>query len=247
MRDSTELWMLFGWSRYEASAYNFLARTRPMSAKELSTRAGIHDSKIYAAMAVLEEKGYVKVIGNSRNKIYDAQNPRYVLEHELKRFQTDVRNKIKHLEAQWETREGKNFSENEAAWVVKDAGIAIELKQMLKKAKHSIKIIDDKMNWPTKKDLNMLRDLARSGRIKINVISANTDILSQLAGFGCNVKIFPELEHNWYIVDDSSVLLITGANPPTGTVLHNKTTAKVLAKEFVELFSKAKDAEVKKK
>ncbi|MEW6069758.1 MAG: helix-turn-helix domain-containing protein [Candidatus Thermoplasmatota archaeon] len=247
MRDSTEIWMLFGWSRYEASAYNFLARTHPMSAKELSVKAGIPDSKIYGAMASLEEKGYVKVIGNSRKKIYDAQNPRYVLEHELKKFQGAARNKIKHLEALWEIREEKTFSESENSWVVKGApGIAIELKQMLKKAKRNIKIIDETMSWPTKKDLNMLRDLVRSGRVKINAMSANTDILNQLADFGCNVKILQEPEHNWYIIDDSSVLLITGSKSPTGTVLHNKTTAKVLAKEYDELFSKAKAMEMKK-
>lgn len=248
MRDSTEVWKLFGWSLYEASAFNFLARTHPMTAKDLSLKAGIPDSKVYTALSSLEERGYVKVIGKSRKKIYDAENPGYVLEQELKRFQGHVRNKIKPLEAQWEMRERNTFSENEASWVVKDtAGIIIELRQMFKKAKHTIKIIDKIIDWSTKKDLDIFKDLVKNKGIKINVLSTNIDMLNQLASLGCNAKTLSELEHNWYVVDDGSVLLITGNSPPTGTVLHNKTMAKLLVKEYNELFSKANDIKVKKK
>lgn len=234
------------WPRYEAYAYSTLFHTGPMTAIEIAIAANIPRTRIYDVLSSLYKKGRVHKKG-SRPTVYEALHPRYILEQELANIRTKIELELKDLEGGWDVKEERSFYNTEKVWTVEGTnGIAIELRELLRKAKRNIKIACRNFSWGTKKELDLMKELIVKEGVKINVLSTNLDTLKNIGGFGCDTKIVHELEQDWYIVDDKFALLVTGSNPATGIVVYDKPTVKLVVEKHDALLKKAKDIEVRK-
>ena len=98
MVDLTE----FGLTDYENTVYNALVQTGISKAHQLSQKSGVPYGKIYTVLASLEQKGFVKNVGEPKQFV--AADPKVVLreiaqkkEKELEKFKTHAEKAIEHL------------------------------------------------------------------------------------------------------------------------------------------------------
>ena len=223
-----------GWTVYESSAYCAIVETGPLKAIDLAIKAKIPQGRIYEVITSLANKGWLKKIG-TRPAIYDAQNPRRVLEAELDTMQKKMARSLEDAEQAWELRTGRIGDADDKSWTVLGIhGIILEVRNLCENAKKSIKIVDSSLNWFNGSDFHRFEDWINGG-IKMSVISTNSSIneLKRLVNVGANAYLTKNEDLSFYIIDDK-VILMKLDSPDSGTIVRDSK----LTKMFVDRFNK---------
>lgn len=223
-----------GWTVYESSAYCAIVESGPLKANNLAIKANIPQGRIYQVIASLADKGWLKKTG-TRPAIYDAQNPRRVLEAELDTMQKKMARSLEDAEQAWELRTGRIGDADDKSWTVSGIhGIILEARNLCESAKKSIKIVDSSLNWLNGSDFHRFEDWINGG-IKVSVISINSSIneLKRLVNAGADAYVTKNEDLSFYIIDDK-VILMKLDSPDSGTIVRDSK----LTKMFVDRFNK---------
>lgn len=230
----------FGWTKYEAACYSALVRAGAMKASRVASEADIMQSKIYQPLSTLEEKGYVKIT-DENPKIYEAQNPKYVMEQEERRFNQEKRDVLEKLQEGWEIGAEAQNAENNA-WVVQGReGLVMELSRLLDNTDESIKVFDSRLVRAPRDVVDKLADQADEVDVQVVAGSQSRDQLHRLQKEGADVRERTELMRSaYYIFDDDKVLLnLSGGR--TSTVVEDTDIVTIISQDFEDIYKEASE------
>lgn len=229
-----------GWTMYESSAYCAIVENGRLKANDLAIKAGIPPGRVYEVIMNLVNKGWLKKIGE-RPSIYDAQNPRHVLQMELDKLQKKMAESLVDAEQVWELRTGRIGDTDDKSWTVAGIhGIILEVRSLFTNAKSSVKMVDTDLSWLTGSDFHKFEDLTKKG-IKVSVVSSNASIneLKRLGNDGAQVYASTKQNPSFYIVDNELVLMKL-FSPDNGTVVRDTTLAKMFDDKYNEIIKSAR-------
>lgn len=235
-----------GWTVYESSAYCAIVENGPMKANDLAIKSGIPPGRIYEVISTLANKGWLKKTG-MRPTIYDAQNPRLVLERELDKLEKEMTESLETAEEAWELRTGRIGDLDDKSWTVSGIhGIILEVRSLCLGAKKSIKIVESALGWLTGSDVHKFEDLSKKN-IKISVIGTDAYIndLRRLSDTGIDANVSKKQNMSFYIIDDEIVLMKLNS-PDSGTIVRDENIAKMFVTKFDKMIKMAKKVEVEK-
>ena len=228
------------WTMYESSAYCAIVENGPLKANDLAIKAGIPPGRVYEVIMNLVNKGWLKKTGE-RPAIYDAQNPRLVLQMELDKLQKKMAESLADAEQAWDLRSGHIGDTDDKSWTVSGIhGIILEVRNLLTNSKSSVKMVDSDLSWLTGRDFHKFEDLIKEG-IQVSVISSKASIneLKRFADVGSQAYVTNTQTPSFYIIDNELVLMKL-VNPDNGTVVRDTTMAKMFDDKYNEIIKSTK-------
>ena len=220
------------WTEYESTAYAALVDRGAMNPTDVIDYTDIPSGRIYDTLKSLEKRGAVIQI-DDRPKLYDAQNPRIVLNTHFQSLEQKIANTLKNAEEAWEHRVQTINNNNEIhAWSVRGRrGISIQLRSFMESCKKSVLIVDRDISWIGRRDDKIIRNLIQNN-VEVKIISSASfrENLEHLNSLQVETK-WGDLSSDYYIIDDSLVMLKVG-NPPSGVVIREETFLKKMIKDF---------------
>lgn len=233
----------FGWSNYEAACYAALVRYGGMKASRVASETEIRKSKVYEPLNNLEENGYVKVTSQNP-KVYDAQNPRRVVELEQRQFNRESQQVLEQLQESWEIQEELQ-PKKDHAWIVSSRdGAEMELSKLVEEAENSIKGFDRMLIRTPREVVEQLENQAENG-MEIELVggSQSRDRLTRLQRAGATVRELTEINRSsYYIADNERVLLNIGGGETT-VVFEDADIANIIKNDFRNTFKEASKVE----
>jgi len=229
-----------GWTMYESSAYCAIVENGASKANDLAIKAGIPSGRVYEVITSLVNKGWLKKTGN-RPSIYDAQNPRLVLQHELEKLQKKMDESLEDAEQVWEFRTGRIGDADDKSWTVSGIhGIILEARNLCTDAKSSIKISESSLSWFTGSAFHKFEDMIKKG-VQVFVVSTNASLneLKRLGNAGAHVYLTNRQNPSFYVIDNELVLMKL-ASPDNGTIVRDTTLAKMFDDKYNEIVKSAK-------
>lgn len=224
-----------GWESYESKAYCTLVKYGASKLNDLSFRSHVPEGKIYSIMARLEKRGAVLKTGK-RPQIYDAQNPRHILENEQNQLIKKCAQALESAEQAWEIRTEK-MDETEKVWQMMGiSGILGEIRRSSESSCNSIIMLISDLDWFTSKDSNMIESYLNNGGV-IDIVTLN-DLKSNIQNRldpRINIRISEELPMNFCIFDCNTVLWITG-NYEVASIIKDESLVALLEIEFGKIF-----------
>lgn len=238
LRDALET---FGWNKSEAACYAALVRFGGMKASRVASETGIRKSKVYEPLNRLEEEGYVRVT-DENPKVYEAQNPQYVIELEERKFTEESQQVLETLQEAWEIHEELD-NDNDYAWVAKGRdGTSMELSQLIDTAEESIHAFDNRLARASRGVVEKLEECIENG-IEVRMVSGSQarDRLELLDGLGADVRELTELGRtSYYLVDDQRSLMRLGGGE-TAVVIEDADVATIISSDFENTFNEASE------
>lgn len=234
------------WTEYESSAYCAIVENGPMKANDLAVKAGIPPGRVYEVVINLTNKGWLKKTG-TRPAVYDAQNPRLVLQVELDNLQKRMAESLKDAEQVWELRTGRIGDSDDKSWTVSGAhGTILEVRNLLGVAGKRVRIADSRIDWLTGSDINKIRELAAKGTV-ITVVSTEHCIedLKRLSAAGIDAWVTAKLDLSFYIIDEELVLMKLN-NPDNATIVKDLNLGKMFVSKFDNVIKQSKKMKVDK-
>jgi len=228
------------WTEYESKAYCTIVENGPMKANDLAIKAGIPAGRIYEVITRLRDKGWLKRT-QSRPAIYDAQNPRTVLDVEVDQLQMEMKEPLEKAEEAWEVRQGRIGGADDKSWTVSGIyGIILEFRGLCNSVEKSIKIIDSSLQWLSNRDLERLVKLTKN-KVKVSIASTDRhkDQLNRLASIGVKTYVLEKIDVSFYIFDDETVM-IKFVSPDNGTVIKDRNMGEIFISKFDEVIKGAK-------
>lgn len=234
------------WTEYEASAYCAIVENGPMKANDLAVKARIPPGRVYQVVTNLTNKGWLKKTG-ARPAIYDAQNPRLVLDVELEALQKRMAESLKDAEQVWELRTGRIGDSDDKSWTVSGAhGVILEVRNLLTAPAKRIRIADSRIDWLTGSDINKLRDLLNAGAT-ITVVSTKQceEYLKRLSAAGIDALLIDKLDLSFYIIGEEIVLMKLNS-PDNATIVRDVNVSKMFVGKFDSVIKQSKKVKVEK-
>ena len=223
------------WTEYESKLYCAIVENGPMKANDLAIKAGIPVGRIYEIIKRLRNKGWLKRT-QSRPAIYDAQNPRTVLQVAMDRLNAEMKDPLEKAEEAWEMRQGRIGDADDKSWTVSGIyGIILEFRDLCGGIKKSLKIVDSSLQWLSARDFDRFKNLTKNG-VKISIASTDLhkDVLAKLANIGVYAFIFTNTDVSFSVFDEE-VVMLKFASPDNGTVVKDKNLGKMFNTKFDEL------------
>ncbi len=210
-----------------------------MKANDLAIHAHVASSKIYAVLQELKTMGAVIELESSPAK-YGAQSPRHVLDNLLSEVEGMKDLALKDAEPAFEKNAGKEFGNFNCWSITGISSIKIQLRQLAKDCKKSLKICDPDLNWIGKSESKFLNKLLREKK-QLEIIGTEPfhDILEDFKNNGAKVRI-SNLSGAYYIIDDIAVLLRFNT-PDSGVTIKDPIFIKEKVGEFNRIFKSAKE------
>lgn len=231
----------FGWTQYEAACYSALVRFGAMKASRVSSETGIMQSKIYQPLNQLEDKGYVKIVDKDP-KVYDAQNPQYVMELEQQRFEDESQEVLDTLQEAWEIQEELD-GDTDNAWIVRGRdGSIMEISRLVDDVENTLTAFDNRFARLPRDVVDTLESRIDDG-VVIQLVSGSQALprLQRLQSAGADVRELTELSRtSFYIADDSTVLLRLAGDGET-VVVHDDDLATIITQEFEALHNEGSE------
>lgn len=209
------------WTESQVSVYCTLVEKGAMKPADLSLHANVAQGKIYSVLDELENTKGAIFKSRSSYKLYDAQNPRAVLEKILSDMEQQKEAALKDAEQVYEMR-SEQIPGKVACYTVQSiSGIKITIRDLCSKSKKFVNISDDDLRWIGNEERKMIARLIRDG-IKINLLSTliPKNILEELQQLNVNIHISENITP-LYIFDDKSVLL-RFSSPDSGVVINDE-------------------------
>lgn len=227
------------WPDYDTTVYATLVEKGAMSPSDIVYATDVPSGRVYDVLKSLEKRGAIIEIKN-KPKVFDAQNPRMVLNSELDELEKRVDKALISAEQSWEKRSISLANYDESAWTVRgDRGIVTQLREIMQNVDKSLIICDEDINWLGKRDHKIIKKIARSNK-KVKILSspAFSETLEDMNSYGVETRTKENISP-YYIIDESLILLKFG-NPPSGVVVHNETFVKRILNDFERDFKVAK-------
>lgn len=206
-----------GWGKYESACYHSLVKFGKMKASQIAERIDTQPAKVYQPLNSLQEDGYVKVRGENP-KQYVAQNPRYVIEQEQERFESEANDILEGLEEAWEVQIERGPDLEDAAYVLSGQdGMNTELRETIEEAEETIVGFDTRLTWATRKVIDALEDATERG-VEVELVGTPhaESTLARLGESGATTHLAEELNRSsYYVIDGEHVLLNIGAQDAT--------------------------------
>ena len=228
------------WTGYESKLYCTVVENGPMKANDLAIKAGIPAGRIYEIIKRLRDKGWLKR-AQSRPAIYDAQNPRTVLEIAIEQLQANMKDPLEKAEEAWEMRQGRIGDADDKSWTVSGIyGIILEFRDLYGNIKKSLKIVDSTLQWLSPRDFERFNDLINNG-VKISIASTDLhkDKLIKLTNIGVKTFILTNADVSFSIFDEEIVMMKFDA-PDNGTVVKDRNLGKMFNTKFDEVIRNGK-------
>lgn len=225
------------WTEYESKLYCAIVENGPMKANDLAIKAGIPAGRIYEIIKRLRDKGWLKR-AQSRPAIYDAQNPRTVLQFAIDQLKAEMKEPLEKAEEAWEMRQGRIGDADDKSWTVSGIyGITLEFRDLCRGIKKSLKIVDSSLQWLSARDFDKFKNLTDSG-VEISIVSTDLhkDKLTKLANIGINVFIFTSTDVSFSVFDEE-IVMMKFVSPDNGTVVKDKNLGKMFNTKFDELIA----------
>lgn len=229
------------WTEYESKLYCAIVENGPMKANDLAIKASIPAGRIYEIIKRLRDRGWLKRT-QSRPAIYDAQNPRTVLQVAMDQLRTEMKDPLEKAEEAWEMRQGRIGDADDKSWTVSGIyGIILEFRDLCGGIKKSLKVADPSLQWLSARDFERFKSLIDNGA-EISVVSTDLhkDKLTKLAHIGVNAFIFRNTDVSFSVFDEETVML-RFTSPDNGTVVKDKNLGKMFIMKFDDLI---KDSEM---
>lgn len=236
-----------GWPEYEILVYSCLVESGSMKAADIMVKTQIPPGRIYSVLNQLQKKGTIKK-GRGRPAIFDAQNPRFVLEKEMNEIEEMCASALAEAEDAWESRFETLDEKREKSWTVMGlGGIVIEMRRMFETTRQKLILVSKDINWMTNKDFTKFDELiiGKGGVVKVVSTESSEDVLQKLTNLGAMTYIGPQVNGYFCISDNRTCFWVT-SNPDVGTVIVDENMAEILSKQFEDNFGDLKPLEVKK-
>lgn len=222
-----------GWGKYEAACYHALVKFGEMKASNIASRIDSQPSKVYQPLNSLQDEGYVKVRGENPKR-FVAQNPRYVIEQEQARFESEANEILEGLEEAWEVQIERGPDLDDSAYVLSGQdGLNTELRNVLEDAEDSITAFDTRLTWATREVLEAIEDAITRG-VEVEIIGTphGEETLNRLAEAGATTHVADELNRSsYYVVDDDRVVLNIGSEEATISFV-DADVARIIVDDF---------------
>lgn len=223
------------WTKSQVLVYCTLVEKGAMKPADLSLNANVAQGKIYSVLDELENTKGVIFKSKSSHKLYDAQNPRSVLEKILSDLDQQKEDALKDAEQVYEMR-SEQIPGKVACYTVQSiSGIKITIRDLCSKSKKSVNISDDDLRWIGNDERKMIGKLIRDGK-KVNLLSTliPKNILEELQQLKVNIRISESVKP-FYVFDNKSVLL-RFSSPDSGVVINDQKFILEKKEEFDKKF-----------
>ena len=228
------------WTEYESKLYCAIVENGPMKANDLAIKASIPAGRIYEIIKRLRDRGWLKRT-QSRPAIYDAQNPRTVLQVAMDQLQAEMKDPLEKAEEAWEMRQGRIGDADDKSWTVSGIyGIILEFRDLCGGIKKSLRVVDPSLQWLSARDFERFKSLIDNG-VEISVASTDLheDKLTKLAHIGVHAFIFRNTDVSFSVFDEKTVML-KFTSPDNGTVVKDKNLGKMFIMKFDDLMKDSK-------
>ncbi|UVE50079.1 hypothetical protein KU306_14395 [Haloferax larsenii] len=206
-----------GWKKYESACYHALVKFGEMKASQVAARIDSQPAKVYQPLNSLQDRGYVKVRGENPKR-YVAQNPRYVIEKEQERFESESDEILESLETAWEVQIERGPDSGDSAWVLSGRdGMNTELRDAIENAEHSIFGFDTRLVWATREVIESTENAVERG-VDVHLVGTphSEESLERLEQKGVSTDKTDEINRSsYYVIDEERVLLNIGTQDAT--------------------------------
>ena len=171
-----------------------------MKPADLSLHASVAQGKIYTVLEELENTKGVIFKSKSASKLYDAQNPRYVLEQLKSNLDELIKEALSDAEQIYEKRSEQDIGKLNCFTIQSISGVQIILRKMIKQCQKSLKIFDTDLRWIGTDERKMISRLILDKK-NVEIIStpAFKNILDELSSSKVKVR-YTKNEGSFYIL-----------------------------------------------
>ena len=219
------------WTESQVAVYCTLVEKGSMKPADLSLHASVAQGKIYTVLEELEKTKGVIFKSKSASKLYDAQNPRYVLEQIQSNLNQQIKEALADAEQIYEKRSEQDIGKLNCYTVQSISGVKITLRELIKNCKESLKIFDTNLRWIGSDERKMISRLILDKK-NVEIIStpAFKNILDELSSTKVKVR-YTKNNGSFYIFDDK-MTLIRFSSPDSAVIIKEKE----LVNERLEIF-----------
>ncbi|MEM3065302.1 MAG: helix-turn-helix domain-containing protein [Candidatus Nitrosotenuis sp.] len=210
------------WTDSQVSVYCTLVEKGAMKPADLSLHANVAQGKIYTVLEELEKTKGVIFKSKSSHKLYDAHNPRYVLEQIMSDLHEKVDDALIDAEQIYEKRSEQIVGKLNCYTIQSISGVKTSLRELISSCKKSLKFHDNDLRWIGTDERKMIARLIRDQK-KVKIISTKAfkNILEELSLSKVDVKL-NEKNNSFYIFDDE-IALIRFSSPDSAVVIKEKS------------------------
>lgn len=237
MKPLDEVLKALKWTDGQASIYSTLVERGAMKPADIVVRAGVAQGKVYTVLEELRDKGAVIKMG-SRPALYDAQNPRHVLDAAIRGID-DLKEQAMAAGAEeaYERRYEQTVR-REPCWTVHGInGIQVQLAELAEGCKESLKVADEDMGWLGASGRKILNNTAESRAVMVAGTEAFTEALRGL-GARVEARVCTGIRR-CCLVDDEAVL-VRFDRPDCALVVRDRGFAAPYADRFDDVFKEGK-------
>lgn len=226
------------WTESQISVYCTLLEMGTMKPADLSLRASVAQGKIYSVLRELSNVNGAVFESKASHKMYDAQNPRHVLEHILDDLRNRAEMALAEAEQVYEKRSEQIAGRLNCYTVQSISGVRICARDLANECKKSLKICDMDLNW-IMPDIKSIQRRARSKEISVTIISteAYSETLKDLT-YSNVIGMVGKTENRFCIFDDKTVLL-RFVSPDSATLVSEQTFVSEWREKFFMLEKKS--------
>lgn len=223
------------WTESQVAVYCTLVEKGAMKPADLSLHASVAQGKIYTVLEELEKTKGVIFKSKAASKLYDAHNPRFVLEQILSDLTQQIKKVLVDAEQLYENRSEQDIGKLNCYTVHSISGVKIALRELIKDCKKSLKIFDTNLRWIGSDERKMISRLVLDGK-DVEIISnlSSKNILDELSRREIKVR-YTKNNHSFYLFDDV-VTLIRFSSPDSAVVIKEKQ----FVTERLEIFKQEK-------
>jgi sugar-specific transcriptional regulator TrmB len=241
MKQLKEALRSFGWSSYEASCYAALVKFGSLKASRIASETEISKSKVYQPLNDLEDQGYVRLVDNDP-KVYEAQNPQYVMKQERREFQESSQQVLEKLQEAWEIQSELNDNDH-SAWVARgQRGKNMELNNALEGVEESVCGFDVRLTHLPREVITQLEDFAKED-IDLQIVSGSQSLnqLKRLMKAGATVGLLTDIGRSSYYIVDGEKVVMTPSNGNSTLVFEDEDFARIIRNDFKNTLEEASE------
>ncbi len=221
----------FQWNKYDIDAYCTLVESGQCTANDLSIRSNIPSGRIHNILKGLIQRGVVKKkLG--RPAIFDAQNPKHVLDLELKELTKLCEEAKETILPLWEARAESQILPLSPSVVESFSGVVNEIRNLIVSSKESLILVVSDLTWIGRQDFDNFNELIKKG-VDVKVVGSerSQNELKSIAGSGVITKVTNGMKKN-YCISDHSIVVWISEHMENGTIVCDKRLAEVLEFDF---------------
>lgn len=224
-----------GWGKTKAACYCALAEYGSMKASEIAAHIDTRQEKVYNPLKRLDSEGYV-LTWNENPTQYEAQNPRYVIDEERRRFEDDTDVILEGLEEAWaRSQQGLTRTEEFARVLSGVEGMRTSKSRIIDEANETLALFDRQLAQTPPYTITRIEEMADAGK-DVRIVADSFDRLEHLEEFGVSVAYCDSITRPSFCIADEKTVLLNVANQRASIVFEDTHFARIMMQEFEDRY-----------